>query len=49
MCFSWGLDDVLTGQPFQRFWTMETAEAVQDSGPPDHTPLKHIGVNLRRR
>ncbi len=31
-------------QPFQRFWTMETAEAVQDSGAPDHTPLKQ-GVN----
>ena len=31
-------------QPLQRFWTMETAQAVQDIGALDHTPLKQ-GVN----
>jgi hypothetical protein len=44
MCFSWVQSKPVEFQPFQRFWTMETAEAVQDGGAPDHTPLKQ-GVN----
>src|SRR5713101_2398743 len=46
-CFSWGLSDVLTRQPFQRLWAEgKPLKAVARLRPPPLTLLKQ-GVNER--